>query len=57
MLKTTKTTKIYILCPANAETGGPEALYTLGYELRKLGFDSYMSVSYTHLTLPTTSRV
>lgn len=42
MLKTTKTTKIYILCPANAETGGPEALYTLGYELRKLGFDSYM---------------
>ena len=42
MIKTTKTTKIYILCPANKETGGPEALYTLGYELRKLGFDAYM---------------
>lgn len=42
MLQTTKTTKIYILCPVKVETGGPEALYTLGYELKNLGFDTFM---------------
>ncbi len=42
MLKITKTTKIYIICPLNIETGGPEALYTLGYQLKKLGYNAYM---------------
>lgn len=49
MFKITKTTKIYIVCPANCETGGPEALYTLGYELRKLGFEAYMFYKISNL--------
>lgn len=30
---------IYILCPANITTGGPELLHQLGYKLRLFGFD------------------
>ena len=35
-------TIIYIACPANVETGGPEALHSLGYELIQLGFNTCM---------------
>lgn len=33
---------IYICCPANCQTGGPELLHQLGYKLRLLGFDNRM---------------
>ena len=36
-------TKIFIACPANFATGGPELLHQLAYRLRKdLGIDAYM---------------
>lgn len=35
-------TKIYVACPANSATGGPELLHQLVHELIKLGFDAYM---------------
>jgi hypothetical protein len=36
-------TKIYVACPANTATGGPELLHQLGYNLRKdLTIDAYM---------------
>lgn len=31
---------IYILCPANLETGGPELLHQLGYKLNLLGIET-----------------
>jgi hypothetical protein len=34
--------KIYVACPSNVATGGPELLHQLVYELRKLGFNAYM---------------
>jgi hypothetical protein len=34
--------KIYIVCPSNKATGGPEALHQLGYILNQLGFDAKM---------------
>lgn len=37
-----KDTKIYVACPANTATGGPELLHQLVHELNKLGFDAYM---------------
>lgn len=37
-----KDTKIYVACPANSATGGPELLHQLVYELTKLGFNAYM---------------
>lgn len=33
---------IYILCPANFASGGPELLHQLGYKLRLLGFEAVM---------------
>lgn len=33
---------IYILCPANIASGGPELLHQLGYKLRLFGFETYM---------------
>ena len=33
---------IYIICPANIATGGPELLHQLGYKLRLFNFDAYM---------------
>ena len=33
---------IYLLCPANVRTGGPEALHQLGRALRDLGHDARM---------------
>ena len=36
-------TKIFIACPANIATGGPELLHQLAYHLRKdLNIDAYM---------------
>lgn len=40
LLKINKETKIYVACPPNFETGGPEALHSLAYELRNLGFEA-----------------
>ena len=37
-----KDTKIFVACPANAATGGPELLHQLVHELSKLGFNAYM---------------
>lgn len=34
--------KIYIFCPNNAVTGGPEALHQLQYYMRTCGLDSYL---------------
>lgn len=34
--------KIYIACPAQTATGGPELLHQLCYKLKKLGYNSYM---------------
>lgn len=34
--------KIYIFCPNNAVTGGPEALHQLQYYMRDCGLDSYL---------------
>lgn len=42
MLKISKNTVFYIICPANHATGGPEDLHQLGAELRNNGFDVYM---------------
>lgn len=41
-LNITTSTKIYVACPANVATGGPELLHQLVYELMNLGFDAYM---------------
>lgn len=30
---------IYIICPVNQESGGPELLHQLGYKLNLLGFE------------------
>jgi len=35
-------TTMYIYCPANSATGGPEALHQLGYHLNLLGFKAVM---------------
>lgn len=35
-------TTIYICCPANSATGGPEALHQLGHHLNLLGFKAVM---------------
>lgn len=35
-------TKIYVACPANIVTGGPELLHQLVHELNKLGFNAFM---------------
>ena len=35
-------TKIYVACPPFAQTGGPEALHALAFEMRNLGMDAYM---------------
>jgi len=43
MIKIYKNTKVYIACPANTATGGPELLHQLAYHLRKdLNIDAYM---------------
>jgi hypothetical protein len=43
MIEVYKDTKIFVACPANFATGGPELLHQLAYHLRKdLGIDAYM---------------
>ena len=40
MIKVYKETIIYIACPANVMTGGPELLHQLAHKLNKLGFNA-----------------
>jgi hypothetical protein len=42
--------KIYIYCPADHATGGPEALHQLGHHLRLLGYDANMHYFKMHRT-------
>lgn len=42
MINVTEQSKIYVMCPAQAATGGPELLHQLVYKLNKLGYDAYM---------------
>jgi hypothetical protein len=43
MIEIYKNTKIFVACPANVSTGGPELLHQLAYHLRKdLSIDAYM---------------
>jgi len=54
-LKISSKTKIYIMCPANFATGGPEALHQLGKELVEQGFDAmmyYLNFDYTQYDSP-----
>lgn len=41
-VKLDEDTILYICCPANSATGGPEALHQLGYHLNLLGFKAVM---------------
>lgn len=41
-MKLTENSKVYILCPANAYTGGPTLLHQLGARLRADGIEAYM---------------
>jgi len=41
-LKITEDSIIYIMAPANVDTGGPKDLHQLGYELKNLGKKVYM---------------
>lgn len=42
MLNVSKDTIIYIICPANYATGGPEELHQLGNKLQELGHEVFM---------------
>lgn len=42
MMNFKKCKKIYILCPAQLATGGPELLHQLGHKLIKMGLDAQM---------------
>lgn len=42
MIKIYEDTKVYVLCPSNIVTGGPEALHQLADRLNHLGIESYM---------------
>ncbi len=42
------TSIIYIFCPANFATGGPEALHQLAHHLNKLGFNAFMYYENAH---------
>jgi len=41
-IKIQENTKIYVACPGNVATGGPELLHQLVYELNKLGLKAFM---------------
>lgn len=41
-LKLNENSKIYVACPANTATGGPELLHQLVYELTNLGLNAFM---------------
>lgn len=51
-----KKSKYYIFTPANACSGGPEALHQLAYYMRKLGMEVY-TVYYTYSDFPVTQPV
>jgi len=37
-----KNSKVYVVCPANVATGGPELLHQLVYKLNIFGIEAYM---------------
>ena len=41
-LNFTRGTKIYVACPANSATGGPELLHQLVYELKKMNYNAFI---------------
>lgn len=41
-IKISDNTKVYVACPANKATGGPELLHQIVYQLRKLNIDALM---------------
>ena len=41
-LNVNEDTNIYVACPANSATGGPELLHQLVHELNKLGLNAFM---------------
>jgi hypothetical protein len=49
-IRYTKDSKIYIYCPADHATGGPEALHQLGHHLRLLGLEAFMCYFKMHNT-------
>ena len=51
-LKITEGTIIYIMAPANIDTGGPHDLHQLGYELKNLGKKVFMYYFPTNLKNP-----
>ncbi len=47
--------KVYVLCPANLVTGGPEALHQMVYYLRRDGIDAnivYVDIKNRHYRIP-----
>ncbi len=49
-LKIFDDTKIYIFCPANAVSGGPDALHQLAYYLNTLGYTARLVYYFTGIT-------
>lgn len=47
-----KDTIIYIFCPPNVVTGGPEALHQLRYYLEKEGYKAYIVYNHTGIMTP-----
>ena len=47
--------RIYVLCPANVITGGPDALHQIVFYLNKIGYDAsivYSSEKHEHVEIP-----
>lgn len=53
---TSKDTIIYIFCPANVVTGGPEALHQLRYYMEKCSLNAKLAYYGKNLSHPTPSR-
>ncbi|AIM38672.1 hypothetical protein KO02_19700 [Sphingobacterium sp. ML3W] len=52
MVKLKNNSKIYILCPGESLSGGPEALHQLGYYLNKMGYNAYLCYYHKFTTNP-----
>jgi hypothetical protein len=70
MLTVNKNSIIYIVCPANFATGGPEELHEIGKELIDIGYEVYMHYyhfdninispvhkEYLHFSVPHTDKI
>jgi hypothetical protein len=42
MLNLTQKNRVYVVCPANFATGGPELLHQLAFKLRAMGVEAWM---------------